>query len=136
MYFLPLLLLATTVQGSAESSVADEGGAQAAQQMLAGLWIGGVAFVPEDIASVTRQTDAYTFEPVVALTFSEAGQKKFTEVQQGHIGEVLDFVVDGEVISSPLLVEPIAGPTVHIGGLTDAEAALVVERLGGSVTVR
>lgn len=95
-----------------------------------GLWIGGIAFSPEDIAEATQTWDSYTGQPIVILTFSETGQRKFVDAQQGRIGQVIEITLDGELLSDPVLLELIEGREIMISdSFNQAEATALAERL-------
>lgn len=127
--FLLLLAAASPDAGQAWSGIEDR--PALTQPSGPGLWIGGVAFGREDIAEVVQLWDPETGIPAVFLTFSDAGHGKFARVQQGRIEQILEIALDGELLSSPVLMELIEGRDIMIsGGLTEAEAAALAERLG------
>jgi len=135
--FLALFLLILAGQAEPSISTTPESVAAATQPNGPGLWIGGIAFTPEDVAAAEQQFDPETAVPVVFLTFSETGQRKFAVAQQGRVGDVLEIAVDGALVSSPVLVEPIAGAAIMIAGnFTVAEAVRLAERLRGSPAPR
>ncbi|MGH6953694.1 MAG: protein translocase subunit SecD [Alphaproteobacteria bacterium] len=67
-----------------------------------------------------RLTDAAaTFqnnEPVVSFRFDTLGGKKFGDTTQKHVSEHLGIVLDGRVISAPVIREPILGGSGVISG--------------------
>jgi preprotein translocase subunit SecD len=101
-----------------------------AARQRSGLWIGGIAFAPQDIASAQQGWETYSAIPNVAITFTETGRVKFAWAQQDMVGQPLEINIDGEVVSSPILREPILGNQVTItGGFTAEEAAALARRI-------
>jgi len=101
---------------------------QAAARQGTGLWIGGTFFAPDEIASATAERGVYSDLPNVVITFTEAGRAKFDLVQQGRVGEPLEISVDGEILSTPILREPIGGNQVAISGAFTIEEAEAMAR--------
>jgi preprotein translocase subunit SecD len=131
MSVLPmLLLLAATGQNDQEPSGLPEPGQAATQQSGPGLWIGGISFSQEDVAAATQEFDSYTAVPIVVLTLSETGHAKFSRAQEGRLHQVIEISLDGEILASPFLVEPIEGRQIMISGtFTVADATRLAERL-------
>jgi len=62
-------------------------------------------------------------EPIVHLEFSTEGAKKFALVTESNVGRRLAIVLDGKVVSSPRINEPIpSGKAVITGRFTPEEA--------------
>ena len=69
-------------------------------------------------------------EPVVILSFNKEGSDLFKQLTTDNVGGILGIFLDGEVISAPVIREPIAGGTATIsGGFTPEEARLLVRDL-------
>lgn len=62
-------------------------------------------------------------EYVVVLTLTSEGAKKFEQATTEHLGEEIVIVYDGEVISAPVVEEPIIGGEAIINGMADMEEA-------------
>ena len=62
-------------------------------------------------------------QPVVSFRFDSAGARKFGAVTREHVGELLAIVLDGKVISSPRIREPILGGSGVISGSFTAQSA-------------
>lgn len=126
MNFLALVLLATAGQPA-------DGQASApppAERSRPGLWIGDMAFAPADIAGAAQDYDGDTGVPIVLVSFTESGQAKFGQAQQGRLYQPLEISIDGEVVSSPILTEIISGNRVTISGqFTVEEAAALARRI-------
>ncbi len=131
MSILPILLLLTAnPQNDQEPSGLPEPGQTATQQSGPGLWIGGISFGPEDVAAATQEFDGDAAMPVVVLTLSESGHAKFARAQEGRLLQILEISLDGEILASPILMEPIEGRQVMISGtFTVADATRLAERL-------
>jgi preprotein translocase subunit SecD len=99
---------------------------------IPGLAIGGIAFAPADVESADQGWDDIA-RPVVLLTLSESGRAKFAALQRSDCeGQVLEIRVDGELVSAPVLREPIEGPGIMIDGAFTAEQAeALAARLAG-----
>ena len=64
-----------------------------------------------------------TNEPVVLLHFNREGGKIFADVTEKHVGNILAIFLDGDLISSPRINEPIPGGTTQIQGNFTLESA-------------
>lgn len=69
-------------------------------------------------------------EPIVTVTFTEEGAALFEEITANNVGEQLAIFLDGELVSSPVIEEPISGGTAVISGrFTPEEARDLAENL-------
>lgn len=69
-------------------------------------------------------------EPIIAITFDEEGSVLFKEITTENVGKQLAIFLDGEMLSSPNINEPIAGGQAVIsGGFTPEEAKSLAENL-------
>ncbi len=67
--------------------------------------------------------DQRTGQPVVTFRFDTVGAKRFGDVTSRNVGRPFAIVLDGRVISAPVIQEAILGGTGQIsGGFTTAEA--------------
>ncbi len=65
-------------------------------------------------------------EPRISLTFNSKGAREFADLTRKHVGERLAIVLDGEVLSSPNIKEPILSGRGEISGqFTFEEASLL-----------
>jgi preprotein translocase subunit SecD len=67
-----------------------------------------------------------TFEqgrPVVSFRFDSLGARKFAQVTQQNVGKPFAIVLDGKIISAPVIREPILGGSGIISGSFTAEEA-------------
>ena len=60
--------------------------------------------------------DQRTNEPIVTFRFNTAGARKFAQVTQENVGKPFAIVLDNEVISAPVIREPILGGSGQISG--------------------
>jgi SecD/SecF fusion protein len=57
-----------------------------------------------------------TGQPIVSFHFDGAGAKRFAEITRAHVGEPFAIVLDGKVLSAPVIQEPIPGGSGQISG--------------------
>ena len=69
-----------------------------------------------DLADAQPGFDARTNEPIVSFRFSTAGTRKFAQATGENVGHALAIVVDREVLSAPVIREPITGGSGQISG--------------------
>jgi preprotein translocase subunit SecD len=83
-----------------------------------------------DLADAETSADLDTRQPFLILRFNETGRAKLAGFTQAHLGRAIAIVVDGRVISAPLLREPILDGLAQVGGsLTPKDAAELVGKL-------
>lgn len=69
-------------------------------------------------------------EPLVSVRFSKEGGELFAEITRENVGEQLGIFLDGELLSAPVINEPITGGTAIIsGGFTPDEARALAQNL-------
>ena len=62
-------------------------------------------------------------QPVVSLRFDASGSRKFGDLTSKNVGKRFAIVLDGEVISAPVIREPITGGSGQISGNFTFESA-------------
>jgi preprotein translocase subunit SecD len=67
--------------------------------------------------------DQRTGEPIVKFTFSTSGSRKFAQATQENVGKPFAIVLDNEVISAPVIREPILGGQGQISGNFTVQSA-------------
>ena len=67
--------------------------------------------------------DSRTGEPVVNFRFDVAGARQFGEVTAANVGRPFAVVLDNEVITAPVIREPITGGSGQISGSFTVESA-------------
>lgn len=68
----------------------------------------------EQLKDAQVQFDPRTSEPYVSLTFNAAGAKNFGDLTQAHVKEYLAILLDGNVMSAPIIQEPILNGQARI----------------------
>ena len=69
-------------------------------------------------------------EPVVVVSFDTPGAKRFADITRNNIGSPLVIVLDGEIISTPVIRTVITGGVTQIeGGFSEEEAQSLVNDL-------
>ncbi len=77
----------------------------------------------EDLVDAQPSFDQRTNEPVVLFRFNASGARRFGRVTQENVGRPFAIVLDGKVISAPVIREPILGGTGQISGSFTVESA-------------
>ncbi len=73
---------------------------------------------------------AVSGSPIIVINFNDAGAKLFDQITTNNVGKQLAIVLDGSVISSPVIQEAIPGGTAQItGDFTPDQAKTLVENL-------
>ncbi|MGY4428153.1 protein-export membrane protein SecD [Bradyrhizobium sp. F1.13.1] len=62
-------------------------------------------------------------EPVVSFTFNTSGARKFAQATQENVGVPFAIILDGKVISAPVIREPITGGQGQISGSFTVQSA-------------
>lgn len=70
----------------------------------------------EDLVDAQVSFDQRSNEPVVNFRFNTSGARKFSVVTQRNVGKPFAIVLDEEVISAPVIREPITGGSGQISG--------------------
>ena len=76
-----------------------------------------------DLVDASPGFDQRTNEPIVNFRFNSSGSRKFAEATQQNVGKPFAIVLDNQVVSAPVIREPILGGQGQIsGGFTVQEA--------------
>jgi preprotein translocase subunit SecD len=67
--------------------------------------------------------DQRTNEPIVSFRFNTSGARKFAQTTQENVGKPFAIVLDNEVISAPVIREPILGGSGQISGSFTVQSA-------------
>lgn len=70
----------------------------------------------EDLTDAQPGFDQRNGEPIVTFRFNNKGARRFAQVTQEHVGKPFAIVLDNEVISAPVIREPILGGSGQISG--------------------
>jgi preprotein translocase subunit SecD len=77
----------------------------------------------EDLNDAQPGFDQRTKEPIVSFRFNTSGGRRFARVTQENVGRPFAIVLDNEVISAPVIREPILGGSGQISGNFTVESA-------------
>src|SRR5215208_3570382 len=77
----------------------------------------------EDLTDAQPGFDQRTSEPIVTFRFNTNGARRFAQVTQENVGRPFAIVLDNEVISAPVIREPILGGSGQISGGFSVEQA-------------
>ncbi|MBV9261925.1 MAG: protein translocase subunit SecD [Pseudolabrys sp.] len=76
-----------------------------------------------DLTDAQPGFDQRTSEPIVSFRFNTSGSRKFAQVTQENVGKPFAIVLDNEVISAPVIREPILGGSGQISGSFTVQSA-------------
>jgi preprotein translocase subunit SecD len=77
----------------------------------------------EDLTDAQPGFDQRNGEPIVTFRFNNNGARRFAAVTQENVGRPFAIVLDNEVISAPVIREPILGGSGQISGSFTVQAA-------------
>ena len=76
-----------------------------------------------DLVDAQPVFDIRTNEPVLSFRFNAEGARRFGQVTQENVGKPFAIVLDNEVLSAPIIREPILGGSGQISGRFTVEEA-------------
>jgi preprotein translocase subunit SecD len=76
-----------------------------------------------DLTDAQPGFDQRTGEPIVSFRFNTSGSRKFAQATSENVGLPFAIVLDNEVISAPVIREPILGGSGQISGSFTVQAA-------------
>ena len=76
-----------------------------------------------DVTDAQAGFDQRSGEPIVSFRFNSSGSRRFAQATAENIGQPFAIVLDGTVISAPIVREPIIGGTGQISGHFTVEQA-------------
>jgi preprotein translocase subunit SecD len=76
-----------------------------------------------DLSDAQTSFDQRTSEPVVSFKFNSAGARKFAQATTENVGQRFAIVLDNQVISAPVIREPIIGGQGQISGSFTVQSA-------------
>jgi protein-export membrane protein, SecD/SecF family len=77
----------------------------------------------EDLADARAAFDQRSNEPLVSFRLSTSGARRFAEVTTANVGKPFAIVLDNQVISAPVIREPITGGSGQISGSFSVQSA-------------
>lgn len=83
---------------------------------------GNVRLSGEDLATAKEELGQGN-KPLVAIEFNDQGAKKFGDLTTQNVGRHIAIVLDGEVLTNPVVNEPILGGKAVITGNRSLEEA-------------
>lgn len=88
--------------------------------------LGGVR--GDSLVDAQQTFDPQTNEPAVSITFDTVGAERFARLTTENVGQQFAIILDGEVLSAPVIREPILGGTSQISGGFSVEKATQLSR--------
>jgi len=76
-----------------------------------------------DLTDAQPGFDQRSGEPIVSFRFNTSGSRKFAQATSDNVGQPFAIVLDNEVISAPVIREPITGGSGQISGSFTVQAA-------------
>ena len=76
-----------------------------------------------DLTDAQPGFDQRSGEPIVSFKFNTSGSRKFAQATSENVGQPFAIVLDNEVISAPVIREPITGGSGQISGSFTVQAA-------------
>jgi preprotein translocase subunit SecD len=77
----------------------------------------------EDLTDAQPGFDQRNGEPIVSFRFNNNGARRFATATQENVGKPFAIILDNEVISAPVIREPILGGSGQISGSFTVQAA-------------
>jgi preprotein translocase subunit SecD len=68
------------------------------------------------VAKASVVTDRITNQKSLSLELTPESREAFGEFTTAHVGDTIDLRIDGEVVISPRLMEPILGGLIRVSG--------------------
>lgn len=88
-----------------------------------------VAISGERLADAKAGFNQQTNEPIVSFSFDAQGARQFAEITRDNVGKPFAIVLDGKVLTAPVIREPILGGQGQISGNFTAQEATVLSAL-------
>ncbi len=76
-----------------------------------------------DLTNASAGTDPQSGQWVVNFTFNSIGARRFGDITRTHVGRRFAIVLDGKVLSAPVIREPILGGSGQISGNFSAQSS-------------
>jgi preprotein translocase subunit SecD len=84
----------------------------------------------EDVAQASVATDDQE-RPTIEITFTKQGARKIAKLTEEHKGKLLAIVIDGRVISAPIIRDPFSERAVITGTFSKEEAEKLARSIKG-----
>jgi preprotein translocase subunit SecD len=82
--------------------------------------------IPIEVSEAAQDYDQRTGEPVVTLRMTPASAHAFAELTAKNVGRTAAMVIDGRVVSKPVIRTPILGGMAQISGHFTVEEARAI----------
>lgn len=91
----------------------------------------------DELTNAQATNDPQTNEPVVNIAFNTEGGAKFAKLTTQNVGKRFAIILDGKVISAPVINTPIIGGSAVISGhfTTDSASQLAISLRSGALPV-
>ncbi|MBN8912018.1 MAG: protein translocase subunit SecD [Rhizobiales bacterium] len=92
----------------------------------------------DDLVDSQPAFDSQTNAPIISFRFNQSGARKFGNFSKTHVGEPFAIVLDGKVISAPVIREAILGGSGQISGNFTVESAnnLAIQLRSGALPAK
>jgi SecD/SecF fusion protein len=92
----------------------------------------------DELTGAQPAFDQRTNAPVISFTFNNAGARKFGNFTKDHVGRPFAIVLDDQIISAPVIQEPILGGSGQISGNFTVESAtqLAIQLRSGALPAK
>lgn len=99
---------------------------------------GNTLLTGTDLKDAQAAMNQQNNQSVVNLEFSEEGSQKFADATMKNVGRQIAILLDGEILTNPVVREPILGGRAEISGQKDLEEAqhLAVLLRSGALPVK
>lgn len=88
-----------------------------------------VALDGERLTDARAGFDQRTNEPIVSFRFDSVGARQFAEITSANVNRPFAIVLDGKVLSAPVIREPITGGSGQISGSFTVEDTAILSAL-------
>ena len=88
-----------------------------------------VALSGDRLTDARAGFDQRTGEPIVSFKFDGQGARQFGDITRANVGQPFAIVLDGKVLSAPVIREPITGGSGQISGRFTVEDTTVLAAL-------
>ena len=99
---------------------------------------GNTLLTGSDLKDAQAAMNQQNGQSIVTLEFSDEGKEKFADATLANVGRQIAILLDGEVLTDPVVREPILGGRAEISGQRDLEEAqrLAVLLRSGALPVK
>ncbi len=96
------------------------------EQSRAGFSIGPVRITADDVIEISRRDDR---GPTSELTirFTERARKSLQRFTEKHVGQDLDLLLNGRVLRSVRIAEPLSVESMSIPAISDGDAEAIIQ---------